>query len=97
MKQTFLTSILVGQLAGQRAFAGSTIVKKDFDPQPFKIDLSKDVPRLLELVNQTHLPESEEYPGLGETFGIDLGVLKDLQTEWTTSFDWKTQEASLNK
>jgi hypothetical protein len=95
MKQVYITSFLVGLLADQRV-AGA-VLRKHSDPQPFKIDLSKGVPRLLNLVNQTHLPANEEYPGVGETFGIDLSVLKDLQEEWTTDFDWKTQEASLNK
>ncbi|KAI0127599.1 Alpha/Beta hydrolase protein [Xylariales sp. AK1849] len=63
----------------------------------FKMDLTKDVPRMLELVNETRLPRSEEYPGVDSSFGIDLSVLESLQTEWTTDFDWKEQETALNR
>jgi len=80
--------VLAGLLAGQKAIGS---------PTEFKIDLSQHVPRMLSLINQTQLPDAEEYPGVGESLGIDLGVLKSLQAEWTTSFDWDTEQAALNR
>ncbi|KAK9786225.1 putative Epoxide hydrolase N-terminal domain-containing protein [Seiridium cardinale] len=53
--------------------------------------------RMLYLVNQTQLPAEEEYPGLGESLGIDLNVLKSLQHEWSTTFNWTAEQAALNK
>jgi len=52
---------------------------------------------MLDLVKNTVLPEQPEYPGLGSTAGIDLDVLKQLQREWLTTFDWSREEAALNK
>lgn len=95
MKQTYFSNFLFGALAWR--YVAAAALKKRSDLQPFEIDLSKEVPRLLELVNQTQLPANEEYPGIGATFGIDLSVLKDLQTEWVSDFDWDAQQASLNK
>jgi hypothetical protein len=95
MKHTYLITLFVGLLTSQRAAAA--VLKDPSDPQPFNIDLCDRVPRLLELVSQTRLPANQEYPGVGATLGFDLEILKDLQEEWITTFDWKTQEASLNK
>lgn len=61
----------------------------------FTIDLKPH--RMLQLVSQTQLPAVEEYPGLGGSLGIDLSVLKSMQTEWTTTFDWATEQADLNR
>lgn len=65
--------------------------------KPFKIDLSKQVPRMLDLVKRTKLPSHPVYPGVGSSAGIDLQVLKSLQNEWIHGFDWKAEQASLNK
>ncbi|KAI9640842.1 hypothetical protein NHQ30_010683 [Ciborinia camelliae] len=78
--------VLLGLLTVHRALAE---IKK------FTIDLEPC--RLLQLVDQTHLPAVEEYPGLGDSLGIDLKVLKSMQTEWTTTFDWATEQADLNQ
>lgn len=81
--------ILVGLLASNRAIAASASIAN------FEIDLSPT--RMLSLINETQLPDHDPYPGVGETLGIDLGVLKSLQQEWTTSFDWEAEQAALNK
>ncbi|KAL6806356.1 alpha/beta-hydrolase [Trichoderma sp. SZMC 28013] len=68
-----------------------------FNLKPFSINLSKGVPRMLELVRGTELPDKEEYPGVGSSAGIALDVVKSLQREWTVDFDWHKEEAKLNK
>lgn len=65
--------------------------------EPFKIDLSKNVPRMLELVKNTKLPDTCAYSNLGASAGIDLDVLKQLQREWVEDFDWRTEEKDMNK
>ncbi|TGO77618.1 hypothetical protein BELL_0098g00080 [Botrytis elliptica] len=79
-------NIPLGFLTGHVALAQV----KDFtiDPEPH---------RMLQLVTQTQLPAVEEYPGLGGSLGIDLNVLKSMQKEWTTTFDWATEQADLNR
>lgn len=68
-----------------------------FDLKPFSINLSKGVPRMLEFIKETKLPDKEEYPGVGSSAGIGLDVVKSLQREWTVDFDWHKEEANLNK
>ncbi|KAL6414184.1 Epoxide hydrolase [Ilyonectria robusta] len=64
--------------------------------EPFKVDLSKNVPRMLDLVKNTKLPEKSVYSQLGASAGIDLDVLKQMQREWIDDFDWKAEEEEMN-
>ncbi|KAM0417085.1 hypothetical protein ACHAPT_012923 [Fusarium lateritium] len=64
--------------------------------KPFKVDLSKNVPRMLDLVRNTKLPDTPAYSGLGASAGIDPNVLKQLQREWIEDFDWKREEEDMN-
>ncbi|KAJ7646786.1 Alpha/Beta hydrolase protein [Roridomyces roridus] len=68
-----------------------------FNLRPFKIDLSSEVARMKTLVNNTRLPSHDLYPEVGIANGIELGTLEELKNEWTTSFDWETQQAELNE
>lgn len=63
----------------------------------FKVDLSKNVPRMLDLVKNTKLPEKSVYSHLGASAGIDLDILKQLQKEWIDDFDWKAEEEDMNR
>jgi hypothetical protein len=65
--------------------------------EPFKVDLSKNVPRMLELVKNTKLPDKSAYSSLGSSAGIGLDILKELQREWIADFDWKTEEEDINR
>lgn len=65
--------------------------------EPFKVDLSKNVPRMLDLVKNTKLPEKSVYSQLGASAGIDLDVLKQMQREWIDDFDWKAEEEEMNR
>ncbi|KAJ7808772.1 Alpha/Beta hydrolase protein [Mycena olivaceomarginata] len=47
---------------------------------PFKIDLSSEVPHLLDLANKTRLPLKPLYPDAGLYQGIELDYLRELQT-----------------
>lgn len=84
---TDLTRGLTGSVAVQAVLV-STVSE-------FKLLLCPD--RMLELAKQTTLPDNEEYDGLGASLGIDLKVLKELQADWTTTFDWSAEQDSLNK
>ncbi|KAK4912387.1 hypothetical protein LTR66_017290 [Elasticomyces elasticus] len=52
---------------------------------------------MLDLVRKTRLPAQSSFISTGSTAGISLGDLKGFKDEWLTSFDWKTEEKSLNK
>ncbi|KAH8797339.1 Alpha/Beta hydrolase protein [Xylogone sp. PMI_703] len=63
---------------------------------PFTIDLSKNVPRMVDLINNTQLPPKPEYPGLGSSYGISFDTVKEWQTEWLTSYNWDEDQEYLN-
>jgi hypothetical protein len=77
--------------------ANATPTKNHYDIRPFKVDLSKGVPRMLRLIKDGRLPDKPEYPGIGSSLGIDLDVLKDLRKEWLNDFNWQKEQDSMNK
>jgi hypothetical protein len=74
---------------------GNTFGTGSFDLRPFTIDLSNEVPRMLQQVKNTKLPQAPEYPGASA--GITLDTLKSLQNQWTSHFDWEKEQRGLNK
>ncbi|KAJ5387418.1 alpha/beta-hydrolase [Penicillium cosmopolitanum] len=73
------------------------LVNDTFDLHPFRIDLSARVPRMLDQIRSTRLPERFPYSGIDSSFGIDLDVLKALQAKWLTDFSWETEQDSMNQ
>ncbi|KAJ7463638.1 Alpha/Beta hydrolase protein [Mycena latifolia] len=68
-----------------------------FDLKPFKIDLTSEIPHLMDLLRTTHLPEKALYPDVGPDKGIELDFLRDLRSEWMGSFSWEAVQAELNQ
>lgn len=75
----------------------ATLPNQPFNLRPFIINLSRGVPRMVELIKDTQLPEKPEYPGIGSSKGIDLEVLKSLRENWLNKFDWEKEQAYLNR
>ncbi|CAH0051433.1 unnamed protein product [Clonostachys solani] len=69
----------------------------DFNLMPFQINLSAGVPRMLEFINDTILPAQPAYPGLGDSLGIDLDVVKSLKEQWLDEFDWDAEQRDMNQ
>lgn len=65
--------------------------------QPFTVDLSKDVPHMLDMIRSTRLPAKPQFPGEKDAFGIDLEDLRSLRDTWLHEFDWKREQASINR
>jgi hypothetical protein len=65
--------------------------------QPFHIDLSSKVPRMLDQIKRTELPAHPVYINTGTSAGISLSLLEDFRTQWLTSFDWNREQQDLNK
>ncbi|PTB63158.1 alpha/beta-hydrolase [Trichoderma citrinoviride] len=68
---------------------------------PFKVDLSSRVPHMLDLIGKTVLPEADlpaahASSNMSLTTGISVSTLKQLQTEWTTSFNWTKEQEQIN-
>lgn len=64
---------------------------------PFKVDLSDAAIRMVNLVENTRLPDTSVYSGLGADAGIDPEMLRRLQSEWIHNFDWKAEEEDINR
>lgn len=70
--------------------------------RPVKLDFTQHVPHMLDLVKGTHLPSPELQTakmGPNNTLltGMPLSILRQLQSEWTTNFDWEKEQNSINK
>jgi hypothetical protein len=65
--------------------------------QSFEVDLSERVPRMLDLIKNTRLPDEPQYPGLGGSFGIDLDILKTLKDEWINDYSWEKDQSYMNR
>jgi hypothetical protein len=90
-----LTSLLGAANALVLRSDGNKADNSGFDLRPFTINLSSEVPRMLQLIKHTKLPHAPEYPGAAA--GITLDTLKSLQSEWTSQFDWGKEEEGLNR
>ncbi|MFC5186909.1 epoxide hydrolase family protein [Actinomadura harenae] len=63
---------------------------------PFSIDISDaDLEDLHRRLAATRWPD--ELPGVGWTYGIPTAYVRELADYWRTGFDWRTQEAALNR
>ena len=68
----------------------------DISPKPFDIHISDDIlSDLRERLSRVRWPD--EIPGAGWTCGTDLSYLKTLVDYWRDHFDWRKQEAELNR
>jgi len=66
------------------------------DIQPFKIEVSQSaLDDLADRLARTRWPG--ELPGLGWSRGVPLAYIKELAEYWRTSYDWREQEARLNR
>jgi pimeloyl-ACP methyl ester carboxylesterase len=63
---------------------------------PFRIDVPQaDLDDLRERLARTRWPD--ELPGVGWSRGVPLGYLQQLADYWRSGYDWRAQEARLNR
>jgi epoxide hydrolase len=68
----------------------------DTEIRPFRIDIPQAaLDDLRDRLSRTRWPD--ELPGVGWTRGVPLGYLRDLAGYWRDGFDWRAQEARLNR
>jgi len=66
------------------------------DPQPFTLRVEENVlDDLRDRLRRVRWPD--EVPGGGWRFGTDLGYLQELAAYWRDGYDWRAQEAALNR
>ncbi len=64
--------------------------------EPFKIDVPQQVlDDLRERLKRTRWPD--EIPGTGWSRGVDLAYMKELVAYWLDEYDWRKEEARLNR
>jgi epoxide hydrolase len=64
--------------------------------RPFQVAISQaDLDDLQERLARTRWPD--ELPGAGWSRGVPLGYLRDLAAHWRDRYDWRAQEAELNR
>src|SRR3712207_6784884 len=64
--------------------------------RPFRIEIPQAaLDDLRERLDRTRFPD--EIPGVGWSRGVPLDYLKDLTQYWADGFDWRQQEAKLNR
>ncbi|KAJ7782357.1 epoxide hydrolase N terminus-domain-containing protein [Mycena maculata] len=84
-------------LVAATSFTVTFAANNSFNLTPFTIDLSSEIPRLNVLMNNTCLPATALYSGVGPDKGIELNLIAELRNEWPEIFDWETQQAELNQ
>ncbi|HET6150943.1 MAG TPA: epoxide hydrolase [Polyangia bacterium] len=68
----------------------------DNEVRPFKVAIPEaDLVDLRERLGRTRWPD--QLPNAGWAYGVPLRYLKDLVEFWRTSYDWRQQEARLNR
>src|SRR6266516_3677295 len=66
------------------------------DIRPFRIEVpDSDLEDLRNRLVRTRWPD--ELPGIGWSYGVPLGYVKDMVEYWRTGYDWRAQEARLNE
>ena len=64
--------------------------------RPFRIEIPQaDVDNLRDRLARTRW--ADELPAVGWSRGVPLGYLRGLADYWRTGFDWREQEAMLNR
>ena len=65
------------------------------DIRTFRIDIPQvELDALNDRLAHTRWPD--ELPGVGWSYGVPVGYLKELAEYWRTSYDWRAYEAKLN-
>lgn len=95
--RTSLAKLLALSCLYEASQGSSVSLGNEYHLQPFHIDLSSKVPRMLGLIKGTNLPAQPVYINTGTSAGISLSLLESFQTEWLTNFDWNLEQQEMNQ
>jgi pimeloyl-ACP methyl ester carboxylesterase len=74
----------------------TTTDRASAEVQPFRIDIpDAALDDLRDRLARTRWPD--ELPGAGWAYGVPLGYLRELAEYWRAGYDWRAQEARLNR
>jgi len=69
--------------------------RADAEIRPFRIDTPQDdLDDLQERLARTHWPD--ELPGVGWSYGVPAGYVKELAEHWQHGYEWREHEVKLN-
>lgn len=88
-----LLSLLVFMEAGLAEFNN----EGGYGVRTFEINLDADVPRMLDLVRESRIPDPAGYPSLKADAGLDVKVLARLRTQWLHSYNWTEEQDRMNE
>jgi epoxide hydrolase len=72
------------------------LAEQSISPRPFRVSIPQaTVDRILHRVKDTRLPDRLDAPDW--RYGANWDYMKSLADYWTTRFDWRKAEASLNR
>jgi hypothetical protein len=78
------------------AFAARLLAQQTVPIRAFQIRIPQAaINRILNRVRETRLPDRLEAPDW--RYGVNWDYMKSLVEYWTTTFDWRKAEASLNR
>jgi pimeloyl-ACP methyl ester carboxylesterase len=64
--------------------------------RPFRIEVPQAIlDDLRDRLTRTRWPD--ELPGVGDSYGVSLDLVKSLAERWRTGYDWREWEAELNR
>src|SRR6266567_3803945 len=70
--------------------------RSETEIRPFRIEVAEQVLEdLRDRLARTRWPD--ELPGVGWSYGVPLGYVKEMAGYWRTSYDWREHEARLNE
>lgn len=72
-----------------------TSTPADSDIRPFRIDVpQRDLDDLHDRLDRARWPD--ELPGVGWTYGVPSGYLRELVRYWRHAYDWRAAEVRMN-
>jgi microsomal epoxide hydrolase len=88
-RRAFLAAMPAAGFAGSRLFAASSV-------RPFRIDIPQaTIGRILRRVKEARLPDRLDSSDW--RYGANWDYMKSLADYWTTKYDWRKAEATLNR
>ncbi|MGW7549991.1 epoxide hydrolase family protein [Streptomyces rimosus] len=82
--------------AGNVATDTEATTSADITIRPFRIDIPQaDLDDLRERLARTRWPD--ELSGVGWSYGVPVTYARELAAYWRSGFDWRAQEAALNR
>src|SRR4029077_2281122 len=88
-RRVFLAAVPAVGLAASKLFAASSV-------RPFRIDIPQStISRILRRVKEARLPDRLDSSDW--RYGANWDYMKSLAEYWTTKYDWRKAEASLNR